>query len=111
MVHDWLADSGSATVRIERPHSGASGDSHTIRSLSDLQALLAGETHPEIEVFVFRTPIADDDLHRLLERDWVYRNADRVLYIAVQNNRNRYEPYEQHPTRYESTIKNWRVAG
>ena len=112
MVHDWLADSGSVFVRVERPHSGGSGDSHTVRSLRDLRALLARETHQEIEVFVFKTAtIPDEELHRALDRDWVYRHADRVLYIGVHKNRSRYEPYEQHPTRYETSLQEWRAQG
>jgi hypothetical protein len=112
MIHDWLTGSGSVFVRIERPHSGASGDSHVVRSLQDLRTLLARETHPEIEIFIFQEqPYPDDDLLRALERDWVYRNTDRVLYFGVQKNRNHYGPYEQHSTHYESSIRQWAAAG
>jgi hypothetical protein len=111
MVHDWLANSENVFVRIERPHSGGTGDSHTIRSLNDLRALLTRESHPEIEIFIFQMPtVPDDELHRVLERDWVYRNPDRVLYLGVQKNRSRYEPYEQHPTRYEGIVQEWRAT-
>ena len=111
VIHDWLANTGTVFVRVERPHSGGSGDSHVARSLGELRILLARETHPEIEIFIFKMTIPDEDLLRVLDRDWVYSNSDRVVYFGVHKNRNRYEPYEQNPSRYEGSIQGWTAEG
>jgi hypothetical protein len=40
---------------LDRPHSGGSNNSvHFIRSLADLKAIVTRETHPEVDISIFR---------------------------------------------------------
>ncbi|GEM_PF-1801701 len=67
-LQDWIAETGELYLHLEFPHSGGSGSSYLVRSLRDLKELLSAQTHPEIEIFIFRRlqfpvrGIADDDL-------------------------------------------------
>lgn len=111
LIHDWIERTGRVFVRIERPHSGATGDSHVVRSLKELRTLLVRETHPEIEVFVFQEqPYPDDELHLALDHEWVRQNSDRVLYLGIHTNRNYYGPFGEDPKRYAKIIRQWAAA-
>lgn len=108
ILHDWLLEVGRISVRIERPHSGGSGDTYVVQSLSDLQKLLVQESHPELEIMVFRKPsISEGELDNATDQAWVYKNAANVLYLAVKKNRSFYQEYESNPARYENTIRDW----
>ena len=106
-LYDWLQESGSLFLRIERPHSGASGDSHVVSSLEELRTIISKEIRTELELFIFRKPIADEDLHTFLQREWTYRHRDEVLYVGVLRNQNYYERYSERPENYEKVIKSW----
>ncbi len=68
LLGDWLAESGELYVDIGLPHSGASGTQYFVRSMSELKALIARQTWPEIGITIFRRMqyplrgIADEDL-------------------------------------------------
>lgn len=70
-LHDWLSERGELYIRLEYPHSGGSGTSYLIRTLQDLKQVMAQQTHPEIEIFIFRQlifPIRGIADESLLER-------------------------------------------
>src|SRR4051794_23148163 len=67
-LQDWLSETGELYVDVYRPHSGGSGTAYLVRSASDVEALIAKQTWPELVVTVFRRlqyplrGIADDAL-------------------------------------------------
>ncbi len=68
LLHDWLSESGELYVDLYYPHSGGSGPKYFVRSLHDLKELISQQTHPEIEISIFRRlqyplrGLADDSL-------------------------------------------------
>jgi hypothetical protein len=55
MLHDWLQETGELYVDLSYPHSGGSnGSVHFIRSLGELRAIVASDTHPEVDISIFR---------------------------------------------------------
>jgi hypothetical protein len=55
LLSDWLEQTGELYMDLDRPHSGGSNNSvHFIRSLADLRAIVARETHPEVSISIFR---------------------------------------------------------
>jgi hypothetical protein len=68
MLSDWLSETGELYVNIEYPHSGGSGSSYFIRSMTDLKTLIVGQTHGEIDITIFHEKqfplrgIADEQL-------------------------------------------------
>ena len=108
MLHDWLTDAGGLFVRLELPHSGGSGTSYSVCSLDELRELVARQTHPELEIFVFKgKELGDDELDHALDLDWAYKNADKVLYLAVKKNRNSYDAYRKNAQKYQSVVERW----
>lgn len=108
MLSDWLNVSSELFVHFEFPHSGGSGFSNTITSLAELKVLLSQQSHPEIEIFIFRSkPQSDEELNERVDLQWVYRNPEIVLYIAVNKNRNYYEEYQEEPIKYKETVASW----
>ena len=108
MLHDWLTEAGGLFVRLEFPHSGGSGTSYSVSSLDELRELVSRQTHPELEIFVFRSEeLGDDVLDRALDLDWAYKNADKVLYLGVKKNRNSYDPYLKNEQKYQSVVERW----
>lgn len=108
MLHDWLSETGELFVWLEFPHSGGSGFSFSVSSLEELKELISKQTHPEIEIFIFKEKeIDDEELDRRLDLKWIYRNAERSLYLAVTKNRNYYEVYAKHPERYKDALAIW----
>jgi hypothetical protein len=108
MLHDWLTDAGGLFVRLELPHSGGSGTSYSVCSLDELRELVSRQTHPELEIFVFKgKELGDDELDHALELDYAYKNADKVLYLAVKKNRNGYDAYRKNAQKYQSVVERW----
>ena len=108
MLHDWLTDAGGLFVRLELPHSGGSSTSYSVCSLDELRELVARQTHPELEIFVFKgKELGDDELDHALDLDWAYKNADKVLYLAVKKNRNSYDAYRKNAQKYQSVVERW----
>lgn len=55
MLHDWLQETGELYMDLNRPHSGARNNSvHFVRSLADLKVIVSRETHPEVDISIFR---------------------------------------------------------
>ena len=54
LLRSWLAATGELYVRLEFPHGGGSGCTYLMRRLAELRRLLADQTHPELELFVYR---------------------------------------------------------
>ena len=108
MLHDWLTDEGGLFVRLEFPHSGGTGTSYSVSSLDELRELVSRQTHPELEIFVFKgKELGDDELDHALDLDWAYKNADKVLYLAVKKNRNSYDAYRKNAQKYQSVVERW----
>jgi hypothetical protein len=108
MLHDWLTSMGTLFVRLEFPHSGASGTSYVVSTLEELRELVSKQTHPEIEVFIFKSKgLTVDELDQMLNLNWVYMNGDKVLYLAVTTTRNSYDAYHKNPEKYEDVVKDW----
>src|SRR2546429_3471943 len=88
MLSDWLSEIGSVLVHIYLPHSGGAGESFSVTSLHELRQLVAQQTHPEILILIFRqSAVTQDDLDQSCDLAWVYRNADKMLYLSVSKNR------------------------
>ena len=108
LLHDWLTSIGTLFVRLESPHSGASGTSYVVSTLEELRELVSKQTHPEIEIFIFKSKeLTVDELDQMLNLNWVYMNGDKVLYLAVTTNRNSYDAYHKDPQKYEDVVENW----
>jgi hypothetical protein len=70
--------------------------------------LVAPQTHPELEIFVFKgKELGDDELDHALDLDWAHKNADKVLYLAVKKNRNSYDAYRKNAQKYQSVVERW----
>lgn len=91
LVSDWLAKTGELYVDIYLPHSGGGSDEFFIRSMEQLKALIAKQTHPEIDITVFRLVqyplrgIANEDLlEKALEEitDGVWFN---IIYMDANS--------------------------
>jgi hypothetical protein len=109
MLSDWFEETGRVFVHLYIPHSGGDGFSHVMPSMVELQKLVSVQKSNEIELFIFRKPIEnDDELDKKLESDWIYAHADEVLYLAVKKNRAYFEAYQRDPERYRETITRWR---
>lgn len=54
VLNDWLTETGELYVDVYWPHSGNSGTAYFIRSMSDLNDLVAEQTWPEICFTIFR---------------------------------------------------------
>jgi hypothetical protein len=71
ILHDWITEIGELYVFIDLPHSGASGYGYLVHSLEDIRNLIVQQTHPEIEIDIFREimfPIRGKDYATLLAR-------------------------------------------
>jgi hypothetical protein len=53
-LHDWLVETGELYVHLEFPHSGGSGTSYFVRSEREVKELTVRQSHPEIEIFIYR---------------------------------------------------------
>ena len=108
LLHDWLTATGGLFVRLEFPHSGGSGTSYSVSSLEELEELVSQQTHPELEIFIFKSKeLEADELDNMLDLNWVYMNSDRVLYLAVRKNRNSYDAYHKNPQNYKDVVAKW----
>ncbi len=71
VLHDWLAESGELFVDVDYPHSGGSGPNYFVQSLKSLRELMVLQSHPEIEISIFRDvmfPIRGADPQAILKR-------------------------------------------
>jgi hypothetical protein len=108
MLHDWLTTVGGLFVRLEFPHSGGSGTSYSVTSLEELEKLVSQQTHPELEIFIFKSKrLAPDELDHRLNLNWSYMNSDKVLYLAVKKNRSCYDAYHKNPQKYKDVVAKW----
>src|SRR5205085_9807655 len=96
LLHDWLSEVKEMLVRVEWPHRGCTGTSYRVASLSQLKELLTPQTHPEIEIFVFRqAAMSEEEVDRCLDLQWVYRNPDLAMYLSAKKSRNYYAKYHE----------------
>lgn len=109
LVHDWLTERSELMMRIELPHSGGSGDTHWIRTLTELREVLDSISHPEVEVMIFRTLTTDDDdeFDSCMELEWIYQHPESVLYVALRKNRLVHDRYAADPVSYQSALAQW----
>lgn len=108
MLSDWLDEDGTLLVYIDLPHSGGAGESYPVSSLRELRDLVVRQTFPEIVILIFRKCVStEEDLDRSCQRDWVYANSDKVLYMSVTKSRNSYEPYTADEQLYAMQIREW----
>ena len=109
VISDWLDIGKGLFVHFEIPHSGGNGYSYRLTSIEQLHELVSKQKSNELEIFIFRKLIDDDDeLDEKLEIQWIYNHPDEVLYCSVKKNRGHYEPYQQDSDRYQEAIENWR---
>jgi hypothetical protein len=86
VLHDWLSDLGELFIHFEYPHSGGSGNAYFVRSLEDIKNLIAQQTHPEIEITIFRAivfPIRGKDYSDLLQQALERIPKDQYYQIVV----------------------------
>src|SRR4051812_9858227 len=108
LLHDWLNEVKELLVHLEWPHRGCSGTSYRVASLPQLKELLTAQTHPEIEIFVFReAAISEEEMDRCLDLQWVYGNPADAMYLSVKKSRNYYAKYHENANRYASIIYQW----
>ena len=81
-ISSWLAERGEVFVQIELPHTRGNGYYHVVSSLTALQRALGAVRHPEVEIFIWKSP------ERGVPLDLVRSRPDEVLYFAVRG-RNR----------------------
>ena len=108
LLQEWFETTGELLVHLELPLSGGSGFSYQVTSLEELKALISKQMHPEIAIFIFNNKtLTEEEFDEQSELPWVYRNANKVIYIAVTKNRNFFEPYKTNPVKYERSISSW----
>ena len=108
LIHDWLFEIGTISIRLELPHSGCSGETYQIKSLGELKVLIVSQKHTEIEVFIFKkSEVTEEDLNNTSNLSWVYSNSDWILYLARKNNRNYYESYDRNKDQYQEAWFSW----
>src|SRR5437016_2592095 len=108
LISDWFAVREKVFVHIYAPHSGKDGFNFTVTSLNQLYDLIAKQDSKEIEMFVFRDRIENEnELDEKLDSKWAYGHTDDVVYIAVLKNRNWYAQFHDNPESYSEVIKDW----
>ena len=54
LLSDWLEGNKELLIDVYHPHSGAGSLQYFIHSIEDLKQLIGNQTHPEIEITIFR---------------------------------------------------------
>lgn len=90
LLSDWLEENRELLIDVYHPHSGGGSFQYFIHSIEDLKQLIRNQTHPEIEITIFRQKqyslrgIANEEM---LEKAFCnIKDGEYYSIISLENN-------------------------